>query len=196
MNIFKQETNISCGIACLRSIFNYYGKIFTEKEILDKNEFYKLPNGFANPIISLGVTALKLGFKVKYVGYNPIIVNNSQLDLRKSLEEKSRTYFEIGKFCIDKAIEFLDAGGEIIIDRLNVEKLKKLIDENKFILVEIRPAFLKNASINQLHKIILDGYNNKEFHVLDPSGKEYYVDFDSLLMAFYNAIPEVLIIKP
>jgi len=113
----------------------------------------------------------------------------------RSLQEKSKRYFEFGKFCVDKALEFLELNGEIIIDKLNTEKLKKLIDNNKFLIAEIRPAFIKNASPNQLHKVILDGYSKKGFHILDPSGEEYVVDFDSFLMAFYGAMPEVLIIK-
>lgn len=195
MKIFKQETNISCGIACLRSIFSYYGKELTEKEIFDKTEFYKLNEGVADPIINLGVTALKFGFKVKYVGYNPIIANNNNPSLEESLKEKSKSYFDLGKFCVDKALEFLDLGGEIVIDKLNVQKLKSLIDEYKFILVGIRPAFIKNTSLSHLHKVIIDGYNEKGFHILDPAGEDYFVDFDSFLMAFYNAIPEALIIK-
>ncbi|MDI3474154.1 MAG: hypothetical protein PWR30_477 [Candidatus Woesearchaeota archaeon] len=195
MKIYKQETNISCGIACLRSIFSYYGKELTEKEIFDKTEFYKLNEGVANPIINLGVTALKFGFDVKYIGYNPIIANNNKSSLEESLTEKSKSYFDLGKFCVDKALEFLNLGGEIVIEKLNVEKLKLLIDNNKFILVGIRPAFIKNTSFNNLHKVIIDGYNEKGFHILDPSEEEYSVDFDSFLMAFYSAIPEALIIK-
>jgi|SRR3989344_4535694 len=98
MKIFKQETDISCGIACLRSIFYYYGKEFSEKEILNKNEFYKENDKVTNPIISLGVTALKFGFKVKYVGFNPIITNDLSGDLRKSLGVKSKKYIEFGNF--------------------------------------------------------------------------------------------------
>jgi len=195
MKIFKQETDTSCGIACLRSIFHHYGKDLTEQEILEKHEFYKTQGGVANPIISLGVTALKFGLKVKHIGYNPLIANNSLPNLRKSLEGKSMKYFEFGKFCVDKALEFLDLNGEIVIDKLNIEKLKKLIDENKFVIAEIKPAFINNSPFSYLHKIILDGHNRNSFHVLDPSGEEYFVDFDSFLMAFYGAMPEVLIIQ-
>jgi len=85
--------------------------------------------------------------------------------------------------------------GKMTIEKLNVEKLKKLIDENKFLIVEVRPAFIKNAPLNLFHKIVLDGYSKKGFHVLDPSGEEHIVDFDVFLMAFYGAMPEVLIIK-
>jgi ABC-type bacteriocin/lantibiotic exporter with double-glycine peptidase domain len=38
MKIFKQETNKSCGIACLRSIMNFYGNSFSEKDVWEKHK--------------------------------------------------------------------------------------------------------------------------------------------------------------
>lgn len=55
MKIYKQETNQSCGIACLRSIMNHLGENLSKKEILDNHNNYQLKNGgVRNPIISLG----------------------------------------------------------------------------------------------------------------------------------------------
>lgn len=198
MKIFKQETSRSCGIACLRSIFSYYGKDFPEKEIFDRGNFFKTEKMVRSLIISLGVTALEFGFKVKYIGYNPMLVNrNPKQSLKESLIEKEKKYSGLGKFYIEQTLKFLDLSGEFITDKLNADKLKKLIDENKFILVEVKPAFLGQAhSISMNHKLILDGYNEKEFHVLDPArGEGRYIDFDSFMIAFYSAIPEILVIK-
>ncbi len=127
MKIFKQETDKSCGVACLRSILNHYGNNFSEKDIWDKhNPFQPKNGGILNPIMNLGVTALKFGFDVTYFGYNPIITNNnSSDDLKKSLEEKSKNYFDYGKFYVDEALEFLELGGKLKIDKLNIEKIKK-----------------------------------------------------------------------
>jgi len=197
--ISQQETDKSCGVACLRSIMNYYGKNLSEKDLWAKNKPYQTKNeGIRNPIMNLGVTALKFGFDVTYIGYNPIIVNNnSSKDLKKSLKEKSKTYFDYGKFYIDETLKFLKLGGKIESDKLNIKKIKNLIDKHKFILVEIKPAFLhKWGSINMNHKIILAGYNKKGFKALNPSdAKEHILDFDTFLLAFYAAIPELLIIK-
>ena len=69
MKIFKQETNKSCGVACLRSILNHYGNDFSEKDVWEKNDpFNPNENSFLNPIICLGVNALKFGFDVEYYG--------------------------------------------------------------------------------------------------------------------------------
>ncbi len=199
MKIFKQETDKSCGVACLRSILNYYGNNFSEKDIWDKhNPFQTKSEGIRNPILNLGVTALKFGFDVTYIGYNPIISNNnSSNNLKKSLQEKSKTYFDYEKFYVDEALKFLELNGKLKIYKLNIEKIKKIIDENKFALVEIKPAFVnKKGSINMNHKVILDGYTNKGFKILNPSdAKEHLWDFDTFLLAFYAATPELLIIK-
>ena len=198
MKIFKQETKKSCGIACLRSIFNYYGNNFSEKDIWEKDESYN-PNGekIRNPILTLGVTALKFGFDVKYFGYNPIIINENKGDLKESLKNKSKCYFDFGKYYVDQALQFLELGGKITIDKLNIKKIKKLIDENKFILIEIKPAFIGNSSsLNMNHKVIARGYNKKGFQILDPyDGKKHLWDYDTFLLAFYAAIPELLTIK-
>lgn len=199
MKIFKQETKNSCGVACLRSILNNYGENLSEKDIWDKIDSFPLQKGgLRNPILSLGVVALKLGFSVTYLGYNPTLINNnSSNDLKKSLKEKSESYFDIGKFYVDQAIKFLDLGGKITFDKLNIEKIKKLIDKNKFLLVEIKPAFVNKTSVVSMHhKVILTGYDKKGFKILNPSdAKEHTWDYDTFLLSFYAAIPELLIIK-
>jgi hypothetical protein len=199
MKIFKQETDKSCGVACLRSILSNYGNKFSEKDIWDKHNPYQSQNGgILNPILNLGVTALKFGFDVTYIGYNPIITNNNSSDnLKKSLQEKSKTYFDYGRFYVEEALKFLELKGKIKIDKLNIEKIKKIIDRNKFALVEIKPAFVtKRGPINMNHKIIIVGYNKKGFKILNPSdAQEHLWDFDTFLLAFYAAVPELLIIK-
>lgn len=200
MKIYKQETDKSCGVACVRSIINNFGNNFSEKDIWAKHKpFQTKKGGILNPIMNLGVTALKFGFDVTYIGYNPIIANgNSSEDFKKSLKEKSKTYFDYGKFYVDEALQFLELGGKLKIEKLNIEKIKKLIDENKFVLVEIKPAFInkRGGSINMNHKVIINGYTKKGFKILNPSdAKEYVWDFDTFLLAFYAAIPELLIIK-
>jgi len=196
MKILKQESNISCGIACLRSIFSHCGMELSEEEILKKNKFFEIKDGVLNPLISLGVVALKFGFNVKYVGFNPMLINNNRSeDLKESLLKKSKEYYDYGKFCVDQMLEFMDLRGEVSIDKLNVDKIKKLIDDHGFVLFGVRPAFInKNSTFNKMHKIIIDGYSEKEFHILDPDGSEYDLDFDTFLMALYSMMPEALII--
>ena len=199
MKIYKQETDKSCGVACLRSIINHFGNNFSEKDIWAKHKPFKpKKGGILNPIMNLGVTALKFGFNAIYLGYNPIITNNnSSDDLKKSLEEKSKNYFDYGKFYVDEALKFLELGGKLKIDKLNIEKIKKIIDKNKFVLVEIKPAFInKMGSIKMNHKVIVVGYTKKGFKILNPSdAKEHFWDFDTFLLAFYSAVPELLIIE-
>jgi ABC-type bacteriocin/lantibiotic exporter with double-glycine peptidase domain len=86
MKIYKQETEKSCGVACLRSIINHFGNDFSEKDIWEKHKpFQPKKGGILNPIMNLGVTASKFGFEVTYMGYNPIITNNNSSSDLKSL---------------------------------------------------------------------------------------------------------------
>lgn len=199
IKIYKQETNKSCGVACLRSILNYHGKNFSEKDIFDiKENFISEKWGLQNPQINLGVVALRLGFDVTYIGESHIISYNNQFeDLKKSLKEKSNNYFDYGKFCVDSALEFLKLGGEIKTEVLNIEKIKKILDKDKFALVEIVPASIKKrGDINMRHKIILIGYTKRGFRILDPGdAKEHIYPFDDFIIAFYQAEAELLIIK-
>jgi hypothetical protein len=201
MKIYKQETDKSCGVACIRSALNYYGNNFSEKDIWDKNaSFISKKEGLLNPIISLGVTALKFGFNVKYIGYHPTIANNNLYpkNLKKSLQIKSKDYFENGKFIVDSALEFLKLGGELNIEKLNVTKIQNLIDKYKFAVINTKPAFYrKNVSLQMNHKVIINGYDKKGFKILNPSDtKEYLWDDDTFLLTFYAAVPELLIIYP
>ncbi len=198
MEIFKQETDKSCGVACLRSIFNHYGNNFSEKDIWEKNAYFGTKYRMLNPMLTLGVVALKFGFDVEYIGYHPIIVNGNKKDtLKDSLKEKSKNNFDFGKYYVDKAIEFLNLKGKITIDKLNINKIKKIIDKNHFAIVEVKPAMLGiRISLNMHHKVIIKGYNKKGFKVLDPSdAKEHLLDYESFLLAFYAAIPEMIIIN-
>jgi hypothetical protein len=200
MKILKQETDKSCGVACLRSILNHYGNNFSEKDIWDKHEsYFPKPDNMLNPILNLGIAALKFGFDVKYLNYHPILANgNSKKTLEESLKEKSKNYFEFGKYYVDKGLEFLEKGGEIIFDKLNAEKIKSILEEGNFPMIQIKPAFInKNANINMNHKVIVSGYTEKGFKILNPSdAKEYFWDFDIFYLAFYSSIPEMLIITP
>jgi hypothetical protein len=198
MKIYKQETKKSCGVACLRSIINHYGNNLSEKDIWEKHDHYSSGETLRSPIISLGLTALKFDLRVIYYNYHPIIVNNNAYkNLKKSLEIKSKDYYDFGKYYVDKALEFVTLGGQIKFNKLGVSKIKDLLDENNFALIEIKPAFINNnGSINMNHKVIINGYNKEGFKILDPSGaKEYVLDFETFLLAFYAAVPELLIIK-
>ena len=201
MKIYKQEIDKSCGVACIRSVLNHYGNNYSEKDLWGKNEPFGEGENMLNPILSLGVLALKFNMDVEYIGYNPIIANGNKYDnLKESLEDKYKSYFSFGKYYVDKAIEFLNLGGKLTIEILTLDKIRKIINENEFVIVEIKPAFLnKNSriSIGMNHKVIITGYTDKGFKILNPSDeKEYEWDFDTFLLAFYAAVPEMLIIKP
>jgi hypothetical protein len=199
IKIFKQETNKSCGVACLRSILNYYGKDFSEKDIFDiKESFHSEKWGLQNPQINLGNAALRLGFDAIYMGENHIIAyNNKFKNIKKSLKEKSKIYSDYGKFVIEEALEFLKLGGKIKIELLTIEKIKKILKKYKFVITEINPASIKKkGNTNLRHKIILTGYTKKGFEILNPTdAKKYIYPFDDFILAFYQAEAELLIIE-
>jgi hypothetical protein len=199
VKILKQETDRSCGIACIRSIMNSLGSNLSEKDVWDKHEpYFQSPNSMLNPMLNFGITSLKFGFDVEYYNYHPVLANNNQdSNLKKSLEIKSKNYFQFGKYYVDRALEFLNLSGKIIFDKLGVDRIKEIIDENKFVVVEIMPAFVnKNLSLNMRHKVIVSGYTEKEFKILDPSdAREHIWNCDTFLLAFYSAIPEMLVIS-
>ncbi|MFA5070810.1 MAG: cysteine peptidase family C39 domain-containing protein [Candidatus Pacearchaeota archaeon] len=199
IKIFKQETDKSCGVACLRSILNYYGNDFSEKDIFDiKKNFNSEKWGLQNPQINLGNAALRLGFNVTYIGENHIIAYNNQFkDIKKSLKEKLKTYSDYGKFVAEETLEFLKRGGKIKIELLTIEKIKKILNKYKFAIVEINPASIRKKGNNNLrHKIILTGYTKNGFEILNPSDtKKYVYPFDDFIFAFYQAEAELLIIQ-
>ena len=198
MEILKQESSTSCGIACIRSVMNNLGGKFSEEDIRKVHESLVSDSGNEiNPPLSLGITALKLGYSVKYYTYSHIFFGNNRFsDLMENLEEKQRNYFGYGKYYVERAIEFLNLKGEFVLDKLGRDKLKSFIDDEEYPIVQIRTCFLSGkGNLGNRHKVIINKYDENGFYFLDPtSGEEKFVDYDTFYLAFYQEGPELLIL--
>jgi hypothetical protein len=104
------------------------------------------------------------------VGYNPLIANKNKSNcLKKSLREKLKNYDYYGKFIIKTSLEFLEKGGKIKIEKLTINKIKKLLDKYKFLLTEIKPAFInKNLSMKANHKNNFNWLHKKRIQNIRP----------------------------
>src|SRR3989339_1809255 len=120
--VIKGETGQSCGVACLRSVFSFYGKDVSEKDVLEHN---KLKNNI-NWIYDLGFAAIKFGFKAKIIDYNYFIfklgVENAADHLR------GNSFAGSAKDAAESALGFLDAGGKIEVRVFTLDDIKSCID--------------------------------------------------------------------
>jgi hypothetical protein len=189
----QQETKRSCSVACLRMISAYYGKYFSENDIW---KHCKLYNDSVFLLPDLAYSAIKIGFKAKLIGFNPLIIQKSQKELKDQIKERIKTNEGYGKAYAESYFKFLTVGGEIVIKIPTLEDINKALAINVPVILGIRPAILHlEGNFNQLHSIVIIGAENTEYIYIDPStAKIEHVEKDRLLAAWYSRIPEMLVI--
>jgi len=190
---FKPETNRSCGVSCLRSILDLHNLSSSEKEIFDYGVLFE---GKLNPLIALGCFAIEKGLKVGYVGFNPVIFKDDKEANVGVLKQRLPTYFSYGRFLVERAIRFLELGGEVKFKIPDAKDIETYLNKNALVLIGLRPALLDGkAGYNKLHYVVAVGYDEDNFFILDPSFENIRkVKKLNLLAAMYSRMPEILVI--
>lgn len=190
---FKPETNRSCGVSCLRSILELQNINVTEKEVFDYGVLFE---GKLNPLITLGSFAIEKGLKAEYIGFNPIIFRDDKEPRVEVLKKRLFNYSDYGRFLVEKTIKFLELGGKVNIKIPGTDDIESYLDKNSPVLVGLRPALLDGKTdYNKLHYVVVVGYDEGNFFILDPSFEAIKkIKKLNLLAAMYSRMPEVLAI--
>jgi hypothetical protein len=226
--ILTQPNDVTCGPTSLHAIYRYYGeKISLERTI---NEVQYLENGGTLAVL-LGCHALKRNYKVSLYTFDlkifdPTWFSNKEIIPQKLIQQlkfkKSNRIKEVTKAYLN----FLELGGEIHLEVLNRNLLKKYFVRNIPVLTGLSATYLYNSMreltdnndksvFNDLegepmgHFVILKGFDDDGENILvaDPyktnpiSNKNYYkVKTARLLNAIMLAIvtfdANLLIIEP
>ena len=148
LNIKEQPNDITCGPTCLQAVYDYLDYRIELDDLI--GEVPNLENG-GTLAVFLGIDALKRGFNARLISYNLLIfdpswkkLNSQQLiDKLKKLHE-NRTKRKL-KTAIQAYITFLELGGEISFEMLNVLLLKKYIKRNIPILTGVSATYLYDS---------------------------------------------------
>ncbi len=189
--IIKGETDKSCGVASLKSVFEFYGKKYSEIEISEHN---KIREG-TNWIYDLGYSAIKLGFDVEIIDYNYFLYSTFDITDVKEYLLKNK-YMYSAKHASDSALNYLREGGEIKIKIPSIKDIKNYIDKGIPVIARVRPKiYMGKHSANSLHYIVIEDYDENKFRIMDPLGFKKEITEDILLYSMYSSFAQILIIK-
>lgn len=140
-----QPTETSCGPTCLRGVYQYLG---LEVPVEDLIEAIPSLAGGGTLAVMLGVDALKRGFGAKLYSCNLRVLDPSWFPgTRESLRERLRASHSVRKKPKDlgelKALElFLDLGGDLRMEPLTRELIRRHLNDNRPILTGLSSTFL------------------------------------------------------
>lgn len=177
----RQTDDISCGLCCLRMVMLYHGKDVTI-ELLQQMMPPSQDVGLYDS--QVGLAAMKLGFTVTIFSYNYRIFHPlwnhlnrdeliQKLQLKKDMDNSPQLAFPVERY-----IEFLKTGGNLLFYPLSKEMVLAHFDHELPLIVALDMNFLydcadfqdESSNSRPTHFVVLHGYDleRNTFDVTDP----------------------------
>lgn len=191
---YKQRNKVGCGPTCLRIIFGYFGKKYSEEEIIKELGGTKK---FGTYTTDLAVYAFRQGFKVscftnnlKLFGPHFGKLSNEKL-IRKlqSLLKKTRKNFDRGVLL--STVRLLKSDVNWVFDYPKLKIIRNFLKKRAPVLVSVNWCALRQTrdDITIGHFIVINGFERDKFFYLDPGdGKEHQISADQLIFAISNNV--------
>lgn len=185
-----QPSDDSCGPACLRALYQYYGRSADISDLI--RDIPQLASG-GTLAVHLGIDALRRGFQARLQTHNLRIfdptwfsADSRRLDgFREKLESQTRVRPNTKTRMAAKAyLKFHDLGGDIRMGDLNARLIRKALSSGHPILVGLSSTYLYRTAreipeSNEHddvhgdtvgHFVVLTGYDRstKRITVADP----------------------------
>ena len=225
LDISMQPDDITCGPACLHSVYEYYGDSISLQQVITEVKSLK---GGGTLAVLLANHALKRGYKATIYTYNLHVFDPTWFTGQELLAEKLKTQMAIKNdekltFATLGYLEFLERGGKLLFEDLTVGLIRKYLKKSIPILTGLSSTYLyrsvrenpdsdvdDNIAGNPTgHFVVLSGYDKEKREVLvaDPYKKNpvsndhyYMVSIARLLGAVLLGIlthdANLLIIEP
>lgn len=203
---FKQEDRGSCGSASLRMVFNYCGKNYSEKEILD-GAGGLVPHNKDGDLGTLTIDnvmyAASLGFRGVCHTYNMELLpahfkDLSNPDLRKGIERlldgKKDTEDEKenkDKRILETYLQVMDSGIALSVRMPSMHNIRGFLNYKIPVILAVnsRILFEKDLNLTMGHFIVITGHGIDLFHYNDPlDGQKKDISEDKLFFALSNNI--------
>ena len=199
LDISVQPDDITCGPACLHSVYEYYGDSISLQQVI--NEVKSLEGGGTLAVL-LGNHALKRGYRATIYTYNLHVFDPTWFIQKETLTEKLRAQATIKSddkllFATQGYLEFLERGGRLLFEDLTIGLIRKFLKKSIPILTGLSSTYLYRSARenpdNNLedniggkptgHFVVLYGYDKEKREVLvaDPykmnpvSNDHYYM---------------------
>jgi len=225
LDISVQPDDITCGPACLHSVYEYYGDTISLQQVIAEVKSLK---GGGTLAVLLANHALKRGYKATIYTYNLHMFDPTWFVEKKSLADKLKAQAAIKNeekisFATNGYLEFLDRGGNLLFEDLTIGLIRKFLKKSIPILTGLSSTYLyravrENPENNQDdnisgfpsgHFVVLCGYDKekREALVADPykmnpvSNDHYYMVsiarlLGAILLGILTHDANLLIIEP
>ncbi len=227
LEMSAQPDDTTCGPTCLHAVYRYFGDELPLTDVISQTSALEQGGTLA---VLLGCHALLRGYRATIFTYNlqlfdPTWFRDPGIDLaqriRAQMEVKDKKKLHVAS---QAYLEFLRLGGEVRMQDMTANLLRKYLKKSLPILVGLSSTYLYNEqrefgerSVSddirgypQGHFVVLCGYDSEERSVLvaDPlesnplaTGEHrYVVDLDRLMCAIMLGIvtydANLLIIRP
>ena len=208
LEILPQPDLTTCGPTCLQAVYDYYEDVLPLKQVVE--EIPQLVDGGTLAVV-LGHHALKRGYKATLLTFDlqvfdPIWFCSGPTELSEKLREQIQVKDSPKlQTATQSYLEFLVNGGEIRMQDLTNELIRKYLNRSVPILTGLSATYLYQEA-RELpdntpddirghptgHFVVLCGYDRKERKVLiaDPlhpnpmaEGQRYHVSIDRVKCA-------------
>jgi len=185
---FKQEMGSSCGLACLRMVFDYLGDSVTEKELAKDIKIHS----YGTHETDLGLVALKRGFRVTSYVFHLNLFGPLKLPFGTKITTKHLKSIKLApkdKNTYESISKFIKSGGSVIWDTPKISTIESSLDKKNPCIVSINTSALNDFWRNwdNGHYLTVIGSEKDKFTVLDPSifaKPQYSIEKDIFLPAW------------
>jgi len=220
-----QPDDITCGPACLHSVYDYYGDSIPLHQVISEVKSLK---GGGTLAVLLGNHALQRGYKATIYTYNLHVFDPTWFADKETLAEKLKKQAEIKNdfkltFATQGYLEFLEKGGKLLFEDLTIGLIRKFLKKSIPILTGLSSTYLyhsmrenpDNNLDNDItgtptgHFVVLCGYDKEKREVLvaDPykmnpvSNDHYYMVsiarlLGAVLLGILTHDANLLVIEP
>ncbi|MDH3921743.1 MAG: C39 family peptidase [Desulfobulbaceae bacterium] len=220
-----QPDDITCGPACLHSVYEYYGDSISLQQVITEVKSLK---GGGTLAVLLANHALKRGYRATIYTYNLHVFDPTWFTEKESVVEKLKQQEAIKNdekltFATHGYLEFLERGGSLLFEDLTIGLIRKFLKKSIPILTGLSSTYLYRAvrenpendkgdniaGIPTGHFVVLCGYDKSQREVLvaDPykmnpvSNDHYYMVsiarlLGAVLLGILTHDANLLIIEP
>jgi len=225
LDISVQPDDITCGPACLHSVYEYYGDSISLQKVIAEVKSFK---GGGTLAVLLANHALRRGYKTTIYTYNLNVFDPTWFTEKGSLAEKLKAQAAIRNdekisFATQGYLEFLEMGGKLVFEDLTIGLIRKFLKKSIPILTGLSSTYLYRsvrenpdtdlddniAGTPTGHFVVLSGYDKEKREVLvaDPykmnpvSKDQYYMVsiarlLGAVLLGILTHDANLLIIEP
>lgn len=203
LQILPQPDDETCGATCLHAMYSYYGESLGLEEVIREVPTWETGGTIA---VLLGCHALGKGYKVTIYTYNLHIFDPTWFQGEVKLDEKLRLQLEHKfepkiQWASQAYLKFLRLGGQIKLEELNRQLIKKYLDKHIPILTGLNATYLYRCArelnneyddvrgTSMGHFVILSHYDDDKdlVHIADPlntnpfANQLYHVSVDRVI---------------